>query len=108
MDVFNDHKTLQYFFTQKEFNVQQRTWLELFKDYYMSVIYNPIKAKVVKDALSRINMCSISHLNKAKKDLAREVHTLSKLWVRFGISPEAGSIIHYNSELSLVVTVNSK
>ncbi|KAL0546184.1 hypothetical protein IC582_016090 [Cucumis melo] len=30
---FTDHKSLKYFFTQKELNMRQRRWLELVKDY---------------------------------------------------------------------------
>ena len=39
VDVYTDHKSLQYVFTQKELNVRQKRWLKLLKDYDMSVIY---------------------------------------------------------------------
>ena len=39
VDVFTDHKSLQYVFTQKELNIHQRRWLEFLKDYDMSVHY---------------------------------------------------------------------
>nr|GEU45864.1 putative reverse transcriptase domain-containing protein [Tanacetum cinerariifolium] len=32
-DVFTDHKSLKYIFTQRELNMRQRHWLELLKDY---------------------------------------------------------------------------
>jgi hypothetical protein len=57
-DVFTDHKSLKYIFTQKELNMRQRRWLELIKDYDMSLQYHPGKANVVADALSRT-----SHIN---------------------------------------------
>ena len=38
IDVYTDHKSLQYVFTQKELNLWQRRWLELLKDYGMSII----------------------------------------------------------------------
>ena len=41
--VYNDHKSLQYVFTQKELNRCQRRCLELLKDYDMSVHYYPGK-----------------------------------------------------------------
>ena len=50
-DVFIDHKSLQYVFTQRDLNLRQRRWLELLKDYDMSVLYHPGKANVVADAL---------------------------------------------------------
>ncbi|WMV41066.1 hypothetical protein MTR67_034451, partial [Solanum verrucosum] len=44
--------SLQYVFTQKGLNLRQRRWLELLKDYDMTVLYHPGKANVVADALS--------------------------------------------------------
>ena len=32
-DIYTNHKSLKYFFTQKELNMRQRRWLELVKDY---------------------------------------------------------------------------
>ncbi|KAL4017799.1 hypothetical protein IC575_021371 [Cucumis melo] len=53
IQIFTDHKSLQYFFTQKELNMRQRRWLELVKDYDCEILYHPGKANVVADALSR-------------------------------------------------------
>ncbi|TYK18698.1 ty3-gypsy retrotransposon protein [Cucumis melo var. makuwa] len=50
---FTDHKSLKYFFTQKELNMRQRRWLELVKDYDCEIPYHQGKANVVADALSR-------------------------------------------------------
>ncbi|KAL0551253.1 hypothetical protein IC582_010339 [Cucumis melo] len=53
IQIFTDHKSLKYFFTQKELNMRQRRWLELVKDYDCEILYHPSKANVVADALSR-------------------------------------------------------
>ncbi|KAL0536191.1 hypothetical protein IC582_025130 [Cucumis melo] len=53
IQIFTDHKSLKYFFTQKELNMRQRRWLELVKDYDCEILYHPGKANVVVDALSR-------------------------------------------------------
>ncbi|KAL0546400.1 hypothetical protein IC582_016308 [Cucumis melo] len=53
IQIFTDHKSLKYFFTQKELNMRQRRWLELVKDYDYEILYHPGKANVVVDALSR-------------------------------------------------------
>ncbi|KAI3794916.1 hypothetical protein L1987_37557 [Smallanthus sonchifolius] len=51
--IYSDHKSLKYFFEQKELNMRQRRWLELLKDYDCEIIYHPGKANVVANALSR-------------------------------------------------------
>ncbi|KAL0549241.1 hypothetical protein IC582_013722 [Cucumis melo] len=53
IQIFTDHKSLKYFFTQKELNMRQRRWLELVKDYDCEILYHPGKANVVAGALSR-------------------------------------------------------
>ena len=67
VDVFTNHKSLQYVFTQRELNLHQRRWLELLKNYDMSVLYHPGKANVVADALSRLSMGSVAHVENDKK-----------------------------------------
>ena len=52
-DLFSDHKSLKYLFSQKELNMRQRRWLELLKDYDFTLLYHPSKANVVAGALSR-------------------------------------------------------
>jgi hypothetical protein len=52
-DIFTDHKSLKYIFTQKDLNLRQRRWLELIKDYDLNIQYTPGKGNVVADALSR-------------------------------------------------------
>jgi hypothetical protein len=59
-DIYTDHKSLKYIFTQRELNMRQRRWLELVKDYDMKIHYHLGKANVVADALSRK-----SHVNMA-------------------------------------------
>jgi hypothetical protein len=51
--VYIDHKSLKYIFTQKDLNLRQRCWLELIKDYDLEIHYHPGKANLVADALSR-------------------------------------------------------
>ena len=52
-EIYTDHKSLMYFFTQKDLNMRQRRWLELVKYYDCEILYHPGKANVVADALSR-------------------------------------------------------
>ncbi|GKA66716.1 putative reverse transcriptase domain-containing protein [Tanacetum coccineum] len=52
-DLELDHKSLQHIFSQKELNMRQRRWIELFSDYDYEIRYHPGKANVVANALSR-------------------------------------------------------
>ena len=105
VDVFTDHKSLQYVFTQRELNLRQRRWLELLKDYDMNVHYHPGKANVVADALSRMSMGSTAHVEDEKKELVKEVHRLARLGVRLVDSTSGGVSVHPSSESSLIVEV---
>nr|GFA82193.1 reverse transcriptase domain-containing protein [Tanacetum cinerariifolium] len=51
--IYTDHKSLQHIFNQKELNMRQRRWIELFNEYDCEIRYHPSKANVVADALSR-------------------------------------------------------
>ncbi|GKA49101.1 putative reverse transcriptase domain-containing protein [Tanacetum coccineum] len=51
--IYTDHKSLQHIFNQKELNMRQRRWIELFSDYDCEIRYHPSKANIVADALSR-------------------------------------------------------
>jgi hypothetical protein len=51
--VYTDHKSLKYIFTQKDLNLRQHCWLELIKDYELEIHYHPGKANLVADASSR-------------------------------------------------------
>ena len=52
VENFLNHCSLQYFFTQRDLNMRQLRWLELLKDYDLTILYHPSKANVVADALS--------------------------------------------------------
>jgi hypothetical protein len=51
-ELYTDHKSLKYIFTQSNLNLRQRRWLELIKHYDLGINYHPRKANVVADALS--------------------------------------------------------
>ena len=98
LDVFTYHKSLQYVFTQIDFNLHQRRWLELLKDYYLNVHYHPRKANVVANALSRMSMGITTHIEDGKKDCGNDIHRLARIGVRLAYSTSGGVSIHPSSE----------
>ena len=52
-EVYSDHKSLRYIFTQWDLNMRQRKWMEFLEDYDFTLHYHPGKRNVVADALSR-------------------------------------------------------
>ncbi|KAH0706017.1 hypothetical protein KY285_010545 [Solanum tuberosum] len=108
VDVFIDHKSLQYACTQKKLNLRQRRWLEFLKDYDMSVHYHLSKANVVADSLSRLSMGSVAHVEEERKELAKDVHRLSRLGVRLMSISDGGVTVQNGSESLLVVEVKEK
>ena len=52
-EVFSDHKSLKYIFTQQVLNMRQRIWIKYLEDCDFTLYYHPSKANVVADSLSR-------------------------------------------------------
>ena len=105
VDIYTDHKSLQYIFKQKELNLRQRRWLELLKDYDVDILYHPGKANVVADALSRKSMGSLADVQSGKKDLVREIHQLASLGVRLADSGDIVISVRAVAESSIVEEV---
>ena len=52
-EVYLDHKSLKYIFTQRDLNMRQHKWMEFLEDYDFTLHYHHGKENVVVDALSR-------------------------------------------------------
>ena len=61
-EVYSDHKSLKYIFTQRDLNMRQRRWMEFLKDYDFTLHYHPGKANVVADALSQKSRGALSNI----------------------------------------------
>ena len=94
--IFTDHKSLKYLFTQKELNLRQRRWMELFKDYDCTIDYHPGKANVVADALSRKSTGSLAYMQTIQlplmvklRELGVElrIHASGALFASFQLRP---------------------
>ena len=71
-DIFTDHKSLKYLFSQQELNMRQRRWMDLLKDYDCTIQYHPGKGNVVADALNRQPNLTLASLMRAQWRLLEE------------------------------------
>ena len=39
-EVYTDHRSLQYVFTQRDLNLREMRWMELLKDYDVTILYH--------------------------------------------------------------------
>jgi hypothetical protein len=76
-DVYTNHKSIKYIFTQLELNMSQRRWLELIKDYELEIHYYLGKANVVADALSIKSQVIMMAAHPMSYELAKEFDRLS-------------------------------
>ena len=88
-ELYTDHKSLKYFFTQKKLNIRQKRWLELIKDYDLTINYTPGKANVVVDALSHKHNCNPLREERIPKELRNEIR---KSGIEIWDGPELNSI----------------
>jgi hypothetical protein len=82
-NIYMDHKSLKYIFTQSDLNMRQRIWLELIKYYDLEVHYHPGKANVVADALSRKH-CNCVMLEPYNEALCEDMRKLNLELVEHG------------------------
>ena len=75
--IYTDHKSLNYIFTQNDLNLRQRRWLELIKDYDLEIHYHPGKANVVADALSRKSCVNAIMTSQMPRELYEEFERLN-------------------------------
>ncbi|TXG69298.1 hypothetical protein EZV62_004233 [Acer yangbiense] len=97
--IFTDHKSLKYLFTQKELNMRQRRWLELVKDYDCTINYHPGKANVVADALSRKSSGCLAMLITTQKSILRD---LEKYGIRIITHGQREFLAHLKVQPSLI------
>ena len=67
--------------------------------------YHPGKANVVADALSRLSIGSVAHVEEERKELVKDVHRLDRLGVLLMSISDSGVIVQNGEESSLIVEV---
>jgi hypothetical protein len=76
-EIYSDHKSLKYIFTQNDLNLRQCHWLELIKDYDLGINYHTGKANAVADAFSHKKYYNATFARKMHPELQREIEFLN-------------------------------
>nr|GEY96071.1 retrotransposon protein, putative, Ty3-gypsy subclass [Tanacetum cinerariifolium] len=63
--IYTNHKSLQHIFNQKELNMHQRRWIELFSDYDYEIRYHPKPAEILKKEFKKLKRSRI-HIIKVR------------------------------------------
>ncbi|XP_070057684.1 uncharacterized protein [Nicotiana tomentosiformis] len=91
-EVYIDRHSLQHLFKQRDLNLRLCRWLELLKDYGITILYHSGKAHVVVDALSRkaesMGRLYVPDVDGLRERILEEAHSS-----RYSIHPgsEAGA-----------------
>jgi hypothetical protein len=75
--VYTDHKSLKYIFTQKDLNLRQCRWLKLIINYDLEIHYHPGKANLVADALSRKEHVNAAIVTQLPDELTEDFENLN-------------------------------
>ncbi|RVW15622.1 Retrovirus-related Pol polyprotein from transposon 17.6 [Vitis vinifera] len=86
-EVYSDHKSLKYIFTQKDLNSRQRRWMETLEDYDFALHYHPGKANVVADALSRKSYGQLSSLGLREFEMYAVIEDFELCLIQEGRGP---------------------
>ena len=101
-EVYSEHKSLKYIFTQRDLNMRQRRWMEFLKDYDFTLHYHPGKANVVADALSRKSWGALASI--ASREW-RMLKTVGQFGLQYSEQAQGvrGSLVATPSLLSRVI-----
>ena len=100
-EVFSNHKSLKYIFTQWDLNMRQRRWMEYLEDYEFTLHYQPGKANVVVDALSQKSWGMLASVASQEWQMLEIMDQLG-LHYRGQAQNNLGSLVATPSLLSIV------
>ncbi|WMV14744.1 hypothetical protein MTR67_008129 [Solanum verrucosum] len=103
-------RQLKHMFTKKDLSLRQRRWMELPKDYDVTIQYHPGKANVVADALSQkaVSIGSLACLSVTKRPLDKEIQTLDSKFMQLGISERDGVLASIEVRVTFIEEIKVK
>jgi hypothetical protein len=80
-EIYSDHKSLKYIFSETDLNLRKHKWLELIKGYDIRINYHLGKANVIADALSRKKYHNNTPVSRMRPELRQEIGYLNLVMV---------------------------
>ena len=101
-EVYSDHKSLKYIFTQGDLNMRQHRRMEFLEDYDFTLHYHPGKENVVVDALSQKSWGALASI--ASREW-RMLETVGQFGLQYSEQAQGtlGSLVATPSLLSRVI-----
>ena len=79
-EIFIDHQSLKYLFSQKDLNLRQIRWLKFLNDYDINFQYHPGKTNVVADVLSHKTYLMLGFLLQYLETYMRILRSWRLIW----------------------------
>ncbi|XP_070039532.1 uncharacterized protein [Nicotiana tomentosiformis] len=94
----------------EDLNMRRQRWLELLKDYDITILYHPGKANVVDDSLSRKaeSMGSLAFIPTGERPLRLDVQALPNKFVKLDVSEPGRVLTCIVSRLSLFERIKAR
>ena len=101
-EVYSDHKSLKYIFTQRDLNMRQHKWMEFLEDYDFTLHYHPGKENVVADALSQKSQGVLASITSWEWQM---LETVGQFGLQYSEQAQGtlGSLVAMSSLLSGVI-----
>ena len=101
-EVYSDHKSLKYIFTQRDLNMRQRRWMKFLEDYDFTLHHHTDKANVVADALSRKSRGALASIASREWQM---LETVGQFGLQYNKQTQGtlGSLVATPSLLSRVI-----
>lgn len=94
--VFIDYNNILHMFIEKDLNLRQRQWMELIKDFDISILCHQGNTNMVVNALSwkLASIRSLTLLDVSRRPLVRELQSLDNDFMRFQYNRKRKILAH--------------
>ncbi|XP_070031661.1 uncharacterized protein [Nicotiana tomentosiformis] len=102
-------KNYHVHFKQRDLNLRQHRWLELLRDYDITILYHPGKANIVADALrwKAESMGCLTFISEEERPLALDIQSLAKRLVWLDISEPSRVLASVVAQSSLLEQIKA-